>query len=70
MRASVDSVPQKTKSKPPSLISFANTFEVVSASDPLRAGSLIKIASSAPIDRPLRIASLARSGPIEIKVML
>ena len=43
---------------------------MASASEPAKAGSLTKIASSAPIDRAFLIASVARSGPIEIKVML
>ena len=70
MRASVDSVPQITMSNPPSLITFARTFEVASASVPASASSEIKIASSTPMESALRNASLARSGPIEITVMV
>ena len=68
MRASVDSVPQITKSNPPFLITSASTEDVASASEPASATSLTKIASFAPMDKALRIASVARSGPIEIRV--
>ena len=68
MRASVDSVPQMTRSNPPFLITSASTDDVASASDPASAASLTKIASFAPIESALRIASVARVGPIEITV--
>ena len=70
IRASVDSVPQKTKSKPPLEITSANTFDVAIASEPARAASATRTPLSAPMDKPLRIASVARSGPIEIKVIV
>ena len=68
MRASVDSVPQITKSYPPSLITLARTAEVESASAPASAASVTKIASFAPMESALRTASVARSGPMEITV--
>ena len=68
MRASVDSVPQMTMSYPPSPITWASTREVESASAAASAASVTKIASFAPMERPLRSASVARSGPMEIKV--
>ena len=68
IRASVDSVPQITRSKPPFSITAASTAEVASASAPASFASVIKIASFAPIDKALRTASVARSGPIEITV--
>ena len=70
MRASVDSVPQITKSNPPFSITAANTADVASASAPASFGSVTKIASLTPIDNALRTASVARSGPIEITVMV
>ena len=68
IRASVDSVPQRTRSKPSFAITPASTADVASASAPANLESVIKIASFAPIDNALRTASVARSGPIEITV--
>ena len=68
IRASVDSVPQITRSNPPSAIVFASTADVASASDPASAASVIRIASLTPMESDLRTASVARSGPIEITV--
>ena len=70
IRASVDSVPQSTKSNPPLVIALANTFEVIRESAPTNPASVIIIASSAPIERAFRTASLVRSGPIEITVIV
>ena len=68
MRASVDSVPQITRSKPPFSMTAAKTADVASASAPASFESVTKIASLTPIDNALRTASVARSGPIEITV--
>ena len=68
IRASVDSVPQITRSYAPSAITLARTDDVARASEPASALSLTKIASFAPMESALRTASVARSGPIEITV--
>ena len=52
------------------IISAASTADVVNASLPASAASVITIASSAPMESALRTASVARSGPIEIIVMV
>ena len=56
------------RSNSPCEITVDKTFDVVSASAPASATSLIKIAPFAPIESALRSDSLARSGPIEITV--
>src|SRR5216683_1518107 len=62
---SYDSVAQITRSGDSALIAAASALPVSSASAPASFSSVIRMPRSAPMDRPLRIASLARSGPID-----
>ena len=64
---SVDSQPQTTRSGDSPLIAAVSTWAVVSASAPARPSSLMWIARSAPMLRPLRMASAALAGPIETR---
>src|SRR5262249_54621122 len=64
-RASVDSDPQITRSKPTCFSAAAIAADVTSASDPASASSERCTALSAPIDSALRIDSAALAGPIE-----
>ena len=58
-------MPASTRSTPSTVpIAFASTFAVVTASEPASASSERCTALSAPIDSALRIASVARSGPM------
>src|ERR1700733_792929 len=68
MRASVDSQPSRTRSKPSLVSALASTSEVVRASEPARASSRTCTALSAPIDKPLRIETTASGGPIVTRV--
>ena len=64
MRASVDSEPRTTRSKPVRSMAFAKTSEVANASEPCRASSTTCTASSAPIESAFRTVSAAPAGPI------
>src|SRR5215472_13897610 len=64
IRASVDSEPRMTTSNPIRPSTAASAAEVDSASDPASASSIRCTALSAPIDRALRMDSLAFSGPM------
>ena len=65
IRASVDSEPRITRSKPVRPSTVASTAEVTRPSEPRSASSVTCTALSAPIDRALRMASAAFSGPME-----
>src|SRR5712691_8829183 len=62
---SYDSVAQITRSGDSALIAAASALPVSSASAPASFSSVMRMPRSDPMDRPLRIASLARSGPID-----
>ncbi len=64
-RPSDASLPASTRSNSPAVpIALTSAFAVDTASEPANASSERCTALSAPIDRALRMASVARSGPI------
>ena len=68
-RPSVASLPASTRSTDSTVpTALASAFAVWTASEPCSASSERWIALSAPIDSALRIASVARSGPIDATV--
>ena len=68
MYPSVDSVAAMTRSGWARSIALARTLAVDSASDPLRASSLTRMAFAAPMARAVRRPDVSPAGAIETRV--